>query len=223
MLEEKLGNLKRDLVEYAGLVESMIEKAVKGLLEREAGYFVDVIEKDEARANMFELEIDELGTALIAQHEPKAKDLRTILMIMKMSNDLERMGDHAVNIAQSGMYLIERPLVKPLIDVPRMSELTIGMLKDSIVAFINEDAKLARSVCERDSEVDGLRDQLFRELITYMVSDTKTIERSLHLTRVAGNLERIADLSTNICEDVIFMVKGQIIKHHRADEENAHS
>jgi phosphate transport system protein len=219
MFEEKLGNLKRELVEYAGLVESMIEKAVKGLLDREPDYFVDVIEKDEPRANTYEVEIDEMGTALIAQHEPKAKDLRTILMVMKMSNDLERMGDHAVNIAQSGMYLIERPLVKPSIDVPRMSGLTIGMLKDSIVAFINEDPGLAKSVCERDSEVDELRDQLFRELITYMVSDAKTIERSLHLTRVAGNLERIADLSTNICEDVIFMVKGQVIKHHQSEDE----
>jgi len=220
MFEEKLANLKRELVEYAGLVESMIGKAVKGLLDRDPDYFVDVIEKDEARANRYEVEIDELGTALIAQHEPKAKDLRTILMIMKMSNDLERMGDHAVNIAQSGQYLIERPLVKPTIDVPRMSELTIGMLRDSIVAFIDEDADRARNVCRRDSEVNGLRDQLFRELITYMVSDANTIERSLHLTRVAGNLERIADLSTNICEDVIFMVKGEIIKHHQADKEN---
>jgi phosphate transport system protein len=219
MFEEKLANLKRELVEYAGLVESMIEKAVKGLLESEPDLFADVIEKDETRANRYEMEIDELGTALIAQHEPKAKDLRTILMIMKMGNDLERMGDHAVNIAQSGQYLIERPLVKPFIDVPRMSELSIGMLKDSIIAFIKEDARLARSVCERDSEVDGLRDQLFRELVTYMVSDSKTIERALHLTRVAGNLERIADLSTNICEDVIFMVKGQVIKHHQADNE----
>jgi phosphate transport system protein len=223
MFEEKVANLKRELVEYAGLVESMIGKAVKGLLEREPDYFVDVIEKDEPRANKYEVEIDELGTALIAQYEPKAKDLRTILMIMKMSNDLERMGDHAVNIAQSGQYLIERPLVKPFIDVPRMSELTIGMLRDSILAFINEDADRARNVCARDKEVNGLRDQLFRELITYMVSDTTTIERSLHLTRVAGNLERVADLSTNICEDVIFMVKGQVIKHHQADDKEPHA
>jgi len=221
MFEEKLARLKRELVAYAGLVESMIEKAVKGLLDRDPDYFVDVIEEDKPRANKYEVEIDELGTALIAQHEPKAKDLRTILMIMKMSNDLERMGDHAVNIAQSGQYLIERPLVKPFIDVPRMGELTIGMLRDSILAFINEDADLAKNVCIRDKEVNGLRDQLFRELITYMASDAKMIERSLHLTRVAGNLERVADLSTNICEDVIFMVKGQIIKHHQADKEDA--
>jgi phosphate transport system protein len=142
-------------------------------------------------------------------------------MIMKMGNDLERMGDHAVNIAESALYLIDRPAVKPLIDIPRMSELTIGMLKDSISAFINEDASLAKSVCERDGLVDSLRDQVLRELVTFMLSDSKTIERSLHLTRISGNLERVADLSTNICEDVIFMVKGQVIKHHRADDETA--
>jgi phosphate transport system protein len=219
MFEERMRNLKRQLVEYAGLVEGMIEKAMKGLLEKDRDALNEVIEKDEPRANQLEIDLDELCTTLIAQYEPKAKDLRTTLMIMKMSNDLERIGDHAVNIAQSSLYLIERPLVKPFIDLPRMSELTIAMLKDSVVAFITEDAPLAKTVCERDSIVDGLRDQLFRELVTYMVSDSKTIERSLHLTRVAGNLERIADLSTNMCEDVIFMVKGQVIKHHHAEQE----
>lgn len=220
MFEERLTALKRTVVEYAGLVEAMIEKAVAGLLEKQRDLLVEVIEKDEPRANGLEMEVDELGTSLIAQFQPKAKDLRAILMIMKMGNDLERMGDHAVNIAQSGNYLIERPLVKPYIDVPRMADLTVGMLKDSIIAFINENADLASGVCERDNEVDALRDQIFRELVTYMVSDSSTIERALHLTRVAGNLERVADLSTNICEDVIFMVKGEVIKHHSTDEED---
>jgi phosphate transport system protein len=220
MFEERLTGLKRQVVEYAGLVEAMIEKAVRGLLENERDLLIEVIETDEPRANSLEMEIDEMGTALVAQFQPKAKDLRTILMIMRMGNDLERMGDHAVNIAQSGLYLTERPLVKPYIDLPRMADLTVSMLKDSIIAFINEDAGLAGNVCERDNEVDALRDQIFRELVTHMVSDSKTIERALHLTRVAGNLERVADLSTNICEDVIFMVKGQVIKHHRAEEES---
>ncbi len=220
MFEERLTGLKRQVVEYAGLVEAMIEKAVRGLLENERDLLIEVIEADEPRANSLEMEIDEMGTALVAQFQPKAKDLRTILMIMRMGNDLERMGDHAVNIAQSGLYLTERPLVKPYIDLPRMAELAVSMLKDSIVAFINEDAGLAGNVCERDNEVDALRDQIFRELVTHMVSDSRTIERALHLTRVAGNLERVADLSTNICEDVIFMVKGQVIKHHRAEEES---
>jgi phosphate transport system protein len=220
MFEEKIANLKRQLVEYASIVESMVEKAVRGLLEKQADLLQEVIDEDEQRVNELEIEVDELCTALIAQYEPRAKDLRAILMMMKMSNDLERMGDHAVNIAQSSLFLIERPLVKPYIDIPRMGEVTIGMLKDSIVAFIKEDADLAKAVCERDEVVDGLRDQLFRELVTYMVSDSKTIERSLHLTRVSGNLERIADLSTNICEEVIFLVKGEVIKHHYQEEED---
>jgi phosphate transport system protein len=214
MLEEKMAGLKRRIAEYAGLAENMIEKAVRGLLEKKRDLLVEVIETDEPAANDFEIEVDEACTTLIAQYQPKAKDLRTILMVMKMGNDLERIGDHAVNIAESGLYLIERPQVKPFVDIPRMSEVTIKMLKDGIQAFINEDADLAKSVCERDSIVDELRIQILRELITFMVSDATTIERCLHLIRVSGNLERIADLSTNMCEEVIFMVKGRVIKHH---------
>ena len=164
-----------------------------------------------------EIEIDEYCTTLIAQFEPKAKDLRVILMGSKMCNDLERMGDHAVNIAESVQFIIERPLVKPLLDIPRMAEITIKMLKDSTDAFINEDVGLARNVCERDNTVDDLKDQILRELITFMTSDTTTIERSLHLLRISGNLERIADLSTNICEGIIFTTKGKVIKHHALD------
>lgn len=203
MLEERMTKLKETLVEYAALVERMLENSVGGLIKKHKDLLEATIEKDEPAANDFEIRIDELSTELIAQYEPKAKNLRTILMVMKMGNDLERMGDHAVNIAESGIYLIERPMVKPLIDIPRMSEVVIGMLKDSVKAFIDEDAGLARSVCERDETVDGLRDQILRELVTFMVSDPTTIERSLHLIRVSSNLERVADLSTNICEDVI--------------------
>ena len=221
MLEERITNLKRQLVEYAGLAENMIEKAVNGLLRKDRDLLIEVIEKDEPRANQREIEIDELCTEVIAQFQPRAKGLRTILMMMKMNNDLERMGDHAVNIAQSATYLIERPLVKPYIDIPRMATVTIGMLKDSIMAFIEEDVRLARSVCERDNEVDALAMQVLRELVTFMAADPKTIERSLHLIRVSGNIERLADLSTNICEDTIFMVEGTVIKHH-FDQEQDH-
>lgn len=215
MLPEKITTLKKELVEYSALVEHMIEKSTQGLLRREKEVLGEVLDKDETKANDFEIELDELCTQLIAQYEPKAKDLRTILMILKMNNDLERMGDHAVNIAESSLFLIERPPVKPLIDIPNMAQTTMRMLKDSISAFINEDAKLARAVCERDDIIDGLRDQILRELITFMSSDPSTIERSLHLMRISRNLERIADLSTNICEDVIFMVEGRVIKHHK--------
>jgi phosphate transport system protein len=219
MLEEKTNDLKRDLVGFATLVEHMIEKSIRGLLEKKRELLVEVIEEDEPKANSLEIEIDEHCTTLIAQFEPKAKDLRTILMGAKMCNDLERMGDHAVNIAESSLFVIERPLVKPLLDIPRMAEITIKMLKDSTDAFINEDVGLARNVCERDNVVDDLKDQILRELITFMTSDTTTIERALHLLRISGNLERIADLSTNICEGIIFTTKGKVIKHHALDGE----
>jgi phosphate transport system protein len=218
MLEERITSLKREIVEYAGLVEGMVNKSVTGLLEKHREMLTEVIERDEPRANSLEIEMDDLCTALIAQYEPKARDLRTVLMVLKMSNDFERMGDHAVNIAESGVYLMDRPPVKPYIDIPRMAEVTIKMLRDSITAFVNEDAGLAKSVCERDSIVDDLRIQILRELITYMASDPTTIERALHLIRVSGNLERIADLATNACEDVIFMVEGRVIKHHHFEE-----
>jgi phosphate transport system protein len=215
MLEEKITELTRELIGFATLVEHMIEKSVKGLLDKRRELLLEVVEEDEPKANDMEIELDELCTTSIAQFEPKAKDLRTILMISKISNDLERMGDHAVNIAESSLFLLERPHVKPLIDIPRMAELTIKMLKDSIDAFINGEAKLAHNVCERDGMVDDLKDQISRELITFMSSDPSTIERGLHLLRISGNLERIADLSTNICEDIIFITEGKVIKHHK--------
>jgi phosphate transport system protein len=215
MLEEKISRLKEELVEYASFVEGMIEKSIEGLLKREKEFLLDVIEKEEPKANAYEIALDEFCTFLIVQYSPKAKDLRTILMALQMVKDLERMGDHAVNIALSSAYLIERPPVKPLIDIPQMAEEATEMLKDSIRSFLEEDSILAKKVCERDDRVDGLRDQILRELITFMSSDPSTIERSLHLIRISQNLERIADLSTNIGEDVIFMVEGRIIKHHR--------
>ena len=217
MLHDHLIKLKQSLVEYSFLVEEMVEKSIKGLLEKEKGLLLGVMEKDETKANDLEIEIDEICATLIAQYEPKAKDLRTILMILKMNNDLERVGDLSVNICESALFLIERPMVKPLIDIPRMTQASLGMLKDSIDAFIREDSKLARNVCERDNIVDGLRDQIIRELVTFMISDSSTIERSLHLIRISHNLERIADLSTNISEDVIFIVEGKVIKHHKMD------
>ena len=215
MLEEKLVSLKKKLVEYASLVESMVEKSMKGLLSKEKQLLNEVIEKDEPKANNYEIEMDELCTNLIAQYQPKAKSLRMILMVLRMGNDLERMGDHAVNIVESSLFLIERPAVKPMIDLPKMSETTIKMMRDSITAFINEDAALAKSVCQMDNIVDDFKDKIILELRDVMSKDPLTIERSMHLLRISGNLERIADLSTNICEDVMFMVEGKVIKHHK--------
>lgn len=217
MLDEKINELKKTLIAYAELVQSMVEKSTKGLLAKDETLLKQVIENDEPRANDYEIEIDEMCTTLIVTLQPKAIDLRTILMILRMNNDLERIGDHAVNISQSALILIEQPLVKPLIDIPRMAEEVKQMINDAITSFINKDSHLAKKVCERDGVVDSLRDQIIRELITYMVSDASIIERSLHIMNISKNLERIADLSTNICEDVIFLVDARVIKHHHEE------
>ncbi len=217
IIEEKTSQLKKEIIEYADFIEKMIQKSINGLLKREENLLNEVIHIDEPKANRWEVDIDELCIVIIAQFEPKTKDLRTILMALKMNNDLERMGDHAVNIAESALFLIDKPPIKPLIDIPRMADESIKMLKDSIESFINEDAKLARSVCERDDIIDGLNDQIYRELITFMISNSSIIEASLHLIRISNNFERISDLATNICEDVIFMAEGKVIKHHMGE------
>lgn len=215
MLPEKIIALKNELIESAVLVEDMIDRSIDALMNKKKEVLDDIITTSEQKENAFELDIDDKCTAVIAQYQPKAKDLRTILMIFKMNNDIERMGDHAVNIAESALFLIERPQIKPYVDIPRMAEQAAQMLKNSIRSFISEDAELAKKVCENDELVDNLRSQIVRELVTYMTADTSTIERALHLLRISSNLERIADLSTNICEDVVFAVKGKIIKHHK--------
>lgn len=216
MLQKEITSLKQDLIEYATFVENMIEKSINGLVQRDKDILLEVIEKDEPQSNNFEIGLDEFCTNLIARYQPRAVDLRTILMCLKMNSDMERIGDMAVNIAESSLFLIERPPVKPLIDIPRLvNEAVKGMLKDSIESFVKENVKLAQNVCERDNIVDGLKDRIVRELITFMASDPSTIERSIHLIRISQNLERVADLATNICEDVIFIVEGKVIKHHK--------
>ena len=215
MITEKIHELSKKVIKQAGMVEKMIEDSIDSLINRDREKAIKVIEIYEPRVNDTEIEIDEMVTNLIALYQPEAKHLRTILMILKMNNDLERIGDLAVNIAESSLFLMEKPPVKPLIDLPRMAEEVMLMLRNSILAFINEDTELAIEVCKHDDMVDALRDQIYRELITYMMSDPSTIERALHLMRISRNLERIADLATNICEDAIYTAEGKVIKHHR--------
>ena len=217
VLEERLVELRKTLIEFATLVERMIESSIKGLERREKELLDSVAQIDEPKANELDIKLDELCASLIAQYQPMAKDLRIILMIFKMNETLERMADHAVNISESGLYLLETPAVKPLIDIPEMATVAAQMLRESIAAFINEDAGLAKSVCARDSIIDDLRDKTYKELIDVMSEDSSTIKRCLHLMRISRNLERIADLSTNMCEDIIFIVEGKVIKHHHSD------
>ncbi len=217
MLIDKMSELKHRLIEYATLVENMIGKSIKGLLEKNEGLLKEVIEQEEPKANDFDLEIDELCTILIAQFEPLAKDLRTVLMILKMNKDLERMADHAVNISESSLFLIARPLLKPLDDVRDMAKTASMMLKDGIDAFVQENTTLAREVCERDEIVDEIGEKILQETTNYIRGEQDGIRRSLHLMRIAHNIERIADISTNICEEVIYMVEGKNIKHHHVE------
>jgi|LDZT01.1.fsa_nt_gi phosphate transport system protein len=213
MLEERIISLKRELIEYATLVENMVEKTIKGLLENDKSFPLEVIEKDEPRTDSYEVELDEQCVRIIAQFQPMAINLRTILMMLEMNRDLERIGDLSASMSHSTIFLIERPQVKPYIDLPRMSEIVQTMIKEGVNAFIENDSQLAREVFKRDKIVNGLRDQIIRELLTFMSSDPTTIQRSFHLISLALDLERIGDHITNICEDVVFMVEGEVIKH----------
>jgi phosphate transport system protein len=211
--QKELEELKENLLKMATLVEGTIHDAVQSLVKRDSDLANEIF-KREKQINDMELVIDEMCLKLLALRQPMAVDLRFITSAMKIITDLERMGDQAVNIAERALSLNQEPQLKPYIDLPRMAEIAQSMVKDVLDAFVNRDVQLARSVCERDDLVDGLNDQVVRELLTYMMSDPKTITRAVHLMIVARCLERIADHATNIAEDVIFMVAALVIKHH---------
>jgi phosphate transport system protein len=211
--DEELHALDEKLLTMARLVEESIALAVKSLKDRNEAYAQDVL-KREAPINLLDVDIDELCMRLLALRQPMASDLRFITAGMKIGAELERMGDLAVNIAEVTLDLLKVPPLKPLIDIPRMAAVAQSMVKDSLNAFVNRDEKLAREVCLRDDEVDSLNDQIFREVLTYMMNDPTTINRAVGLILVGRHLERIADHATNIGEDVIFMVAGKTIKHH---------
>jgi phosphate transport system protein len=212
-LEEEISKLKKMLFEMATSVEEMIAKSIKALKDRNMIMAEEVIKSD-AKINQMEIDIDNQCIKILALYHPEAEDLRTVSMIMKINNDLERIGDHAVNIAEKTIYLADKPPVKPLIDIPRMADKAIQMLQESLDAFVNKDADLAIEVCKRDDEVDSLEPQIVRELVTYMIADPQTIDRSLTLILIAREIERVADLATNIAEDTYYIVSGKSMKHH---------
>jgi phosphate transport system protein len=216
MIEEKIKLLKKEIVKYASLVESMIEESTAGLSKRETKMLESVMKEKEDEANKLEMIIEEHCIEIIAQFEPRAKNLRLILMILKMNNDLERMGDHAVNIADSASFLIKQTKEESINEILSLAEETRKMLKDSIDSFIEEDTKKAKKVCQQDDIVDELRDKIIKASVISMCSEPdlpNSVDQKLQIIRMAKNFERIADLSTNICEDTIYMVKGKDIKH----------
>lgn len=209
--DKELKELNKQLLTMSALVEKTISLAVKALVDRRDDLIREVIENED---EINTIEIDELCLRLLALYQPETIDLRFITSVMKINGDLERVGDQAVNIAERAQEIIKQPPLKPLIDIPRMAVLAQKMIKDSIDSLVNKDEELAGDVCKRDDEVDDLNDQIFRELLTYMVQDPKTVARAIELILVGRHLERIADHATNIAEDVIYFVGGKTVKHH---------
>jgi phosphate transport system protein len=209
---EELDALKQTLLAMGGLVEDQIRRVMRALLERDDDLARDVIERDH-QVNQYDVEVDEKCVELLALNQPAASDLRFITTAMKIVTDLERIGDQAVNIAQRALELHQEPQLKPYVDLPRMSEKAQRMVKESLDAFVSRDTELARRVCGEDAEVDALKEQIFRELLTYMMEDAKTIPRAIRLILVSRFLERVADHATNIAEMVIYLVESKMVRH----------
>ena len=197
----------------ADTAQEMIGLAVKALVERKKELTEKVFSLEDA-VNHLEIEIEEEVLRLLALRQPIAGDLRLLTAILKINNDLERVADQAVNISETVLFLLKEPPLKPLIDIPQMAVLAQQMIRNSLEAFVREDAALAHQVCKDDDEVDRLNTQVFRELLTFMMENPKSITRAVDLILVSRNLERIGDHATNISEDVIFIVEGKNIKHH---------
>lgn len=215
-LDHDLDRVRQTLLRMGGMVEGMVAKATQSLLDRNNQLSDDVIEGD-TEVDHLEIEIDEACHLILGTKQPTAVDLRFLVAVMKINSDLERIGDSAVNIAQSVLQLNEQPPLKPYIDLPHLSELVQAMVRKSLDAFVRRDAELAQEVCKSDDDVDGLYKQIFRELLTYMIEDPKTVSRALHLLLISRNMERIADHATNIAEDVIYYVEGRDIRHRHEE------
>jgi phosphate transport system protein len=209
---EELDGLKQTLLAMGAMVEDQIRRVMRALVERDEALARDVIERDR-EVNVYDVEIDEKCVELLALYQPTAGDLRFITTAMKIVTDLERIGDQAVNIAQRAIELNQEPQLKPYIDLPRMADKAQRMVKDALDSFVSRDTTLAREVCGRDNEVDALKEQIFRELLTYMMADPKTIARSIRLILVSRFFERVADHATNIAEMVIYMVESKMVRH----------
>ncbi len=218
-LQQQLEDLKSALLSMAALVEDQIARAITALVERDSELCDQVIRGDQP-IDAMELEIDDQCIRLLALQHPIARDLRFVAASMKITIDLERLGDIAVNIAKKTRQLAGMPILKPLIDLPRMADLSQSMVKDSLNAFVRGDEQLAMDVCARDEEVNQLQDQIFGELVTTMVEDSATVPQALQLIFISRHIERIGDHATNIAEGVVYFSEGRVIKHHGNDDPN---
>jgi phosphate transport system protein len=214
--EIELSELKERLLWMGSLAERAVHQAIHSVLDAQETLAQTVL-REEPAINDLQIEIDDRVVQLLALHQLMAADLRFVLAVARINNDLERIGDQAVNMAQAALHILRHPRVKPYVDLPRMSELAEGMVRDSLNAVVRGDIEIARAVLIRDDQVDNLRDQIFRELLSYMMGDSSVIFQAFELILVAKNLERVADHATNIAEDVIYMVEGHDVRHTAGD------
>jgi phosphate transport system protein len=214
--EEELEMLQQRLLSMGGLAEDRMGDSVKAVTERDPALVERILAGDEP-INALHIEIDDRCFKLLALRQPMAADLRAIVAAVKINTDLERVGDLAVNIAEAAKRYLQHPPVKPLIDIPRMGDIAQRMLRDALDAFVRRDTRLAEAVLAADDTLDALKTQIFRELLTFMLSEPSTIEPALDLILISRHLERIGDHATNIAEDVIFMVSARDVRHHILD------
>lgn len=211
-IDQELSDLRAQILRMGALVEEQIERSIKALVDRDVELASRVIERD-ALVNGLDVDVDERCIRILALQAPAAGDLRFVTTAMKISTELERMSDLAENICERVIELNEEPQLKPYIDIPRMADWVMRMVRECLDAFVRSDAALARKVCADDDFVDNLTHQLFRELLSFMIENPGTISRAIRLTFIGKYIERIADHATNISELVIYMVEGKIIRH----------
>src|SRR6266581_6702576 len=209
LLERQLAEIQEDMLVMGGMVETAIERGIEALKTRNVQLARQII-ADDLNINRKRYEAEEKCLDLIATQQPLASDLRTIVSVLHITVDLERMGDHAEGIAKIALMLADEPPLRPLADLPSMAQVASEMLMGSLEAFKDRDPARARAICDQDDEVDALYEQVYRELLTFMINDPRTIQRATYLIWTAHNLERIADRVTNICERVIYLVEGRI-------------
>jgi len=212
--DDQIQELLEKLVRMGRIAESMVQSALRVLIERDESPAEEVARKEE-EVNELQMEIDDRAVKLTALQQPVGSDVRFLFMASRIATELERIGDQAVNVCENAHHVLKAPPLKPLVDLPRMGEIAERMVRKSIEALVARDCSLARAVLEEEKDVDAFRNQIFRVLLTYMMADPGTIERALALILIARNLERVGDHATNIAEEVIYLVEGREVRHHR--------
>ena len=214
--DEQIQEIRQKLVRMGGLAETMVASALRMLIERDDRYYREVTEREE-QVNSLQIEIDDMAVRVTALQQPVGSDVRFLFMAARITSELERIGDQAINICQNAQHLLKAPPLKPFVDIPIMAEIAQRMVRDSLDALIRKDVSIAERVLTEEDKVDAFRDQVFRELLTYMMADPATIPRALSLILISRNLERVGDHATNIAEEVIYWIQGRDIRHHHED------